>query len=108
MSTSKKPKRADLRVDLPPKLAPLMQPHRYKIAYGGRGAAKSWGFARALLIQSLQDPLRILCAREIQRTIGDSVHRLLVDQIQAMGLGDYFTVTESSISSVYGAEFLFA
>lgn len=108
MSTLKKPKRADLRVDLPPKLAPLMQPHRYKIAYGGRGAGKSHGFAQALLVQALQDPLRILCAREIQRTIGDSVHRLLVDQIAKIGLEAYFTVTESSIKSIYGAEFLFS
>ncbi len=85
-----------------------MQPHRYKVAFGGRGGAKSWGFARALLIKALENPLRILCAREIMRTIGDSVHRLLVDQINAMGLAEYFTVQESSITSVYGAEFLFA
>lgn len=98
----------ELHVDLPPKLAFLMQPKRYKVAYGGRGAAKSWNFARALIIRSLIKPSRILCCREVQRTIADSVHRLLSDQIKLMGLPDYFTVLEASISNIYGAEFLFA
>jgi phage terminase large subunit len=50
-------------------------------------AGKSWGFARALLaLASLITQLRILCAREIQRSIKQSVHQLLSDQIQAMGL----------------------
>jgi phage terminase large subunit len=97
-----------LRVELPPKLAFLMQPSRYKVAYGGRGGAKSWNFARALLVKSLQTPLRILCTREVQRTIADSVHRLLSDQIKHMGFSEYFTVLEASISNIYGSEFLFA
>ena len=37
---------------------------RYRVAYGGRGSAKSWQFARALLIHGLSRPMRILCARE--------------------------------------------
>ena len=85
-----------------------MQPARYKVAHGGRGGAKSWSFARALLVKALERPLRIVCAREVQRTIADSVHRLLSDQILAMNLSGYFSVLETSISSIYGAEFIFA
>ena len=69
----------------PDKLDFLFQPHRYKVAYGGRGSGKSWGFARALLLQAANKPLRVLCAREIQKSIKQSVHTLLNDQIQALG-----------------------
>jgi len=75
--------------------------------YGGRGGAKSWSIARALLIQCTQDPLRVLCCREVMRTIADSVHRLLVDQIAALGLQDWYTVTDHSIVGLNDAEFLF-
>lgn len=60
---------------------------RYKVAYGGRGGAKSWAFARALLIRGLEGGLRVLCAREVQSSMKESVHQLLKDQIKAMGLG---------------------
>ena len=66
----------------PKKLQFLFKPHRYKIAYGGRGSAKSWSFARALLILGVQKKLRILCVREVQKSIKDSVHKLLSDQMQ--------------------------
>ena len=95
-------------VELPAKLAFLFQPARYKVAYGGRGAAKSWGFARALLIQGAAKPLRILCAREIQNSIADSVHRLLSDQIVAMGLEDFYSIQKTEIVGRNGTQFLFA
>jgi phage terminase large subunit len=96
------------RLQIPEKLEPFLNPHRYKVAYGGRGAAKSWGIARLLLFQGTVEPLRILCAREIQRTISDSVHRLLVDQIVHMGIEDQYQVTDSAITGRNGTEFLFA
>lgn len=92
----------------PSKLQFLFAPARYKVAYGGRGAAKSWGFARALLIQGYDRPLRILCAREIQKTIADSVHKLLSDQIVALGLEAYYRVQESAIYGTNGTEITFA
>ena len=91
----------------PDKLDFLFQPHRYKVAYGGRGSGKSWGFARALLLQASNKPLRILCAREIQRSIRQSVHQLLTDQIQALGLGPFYEVLESEIRGVNGSLFSF-
>lgn len=99
---------SDPTVQIPEKLAGLFEPHRYKVYYGGRGAAKSWGFARALLIQGAERPLRILCAREIQRTIADSVHRLLCDQIAAMGMDGFYRATDTEIRGLNGSQFLFA
>ena len=98
---------ASPRVRLPRAFAPLFQPHRYKIFYGGRGAAKSWAFVRALLILAASRPLRILCARELQVSITDSVHRLLADQIHALGLTPLFTVHKNAVRSLCGSEFLF-
>lgn len=95
-------------IEFPEKLECLFQPSRYKILYGGRGATKSWGVARALLIQGATKPLRILCAREIQRTIADSVHRLLADQIVAMGLESFYRVLDTEIVGINGTEFAFA
>lgn len=92
----------------PSKLKFLFQPNRYKVAYGGRGSGKSWGFARALLMQGTEKPMRILCAREIQKSIKQSVHTLLKDQIQALGLGSFYEVVETAIRGINGTEFSFA
>src|SRR5690242_12113424 len=94
--------------EFPSKLKFLFQPKRYKVAYGGRGATKSWGFARALLIQGAQKKLRILCTREVQKSIKDSVHSLLADQIQALGFGHLYEVLQNEIRGKNGTEFLFA
>jgi phage terminase large subunit len=91
----------------PEKLAFLFEPHRYKIAYGGRGGTKSWGFARALLIQGIAKKLRILCAREIQKSIKDSVHKLLSDQIELLDVGAHYEVLENIIRGINGTEIIF-
>lgn len=92
----------------PKKLKPLFQPSRYKILYGGRGGAKSWGIARALLIKGAERPLRILCTREVQKSIRDSVHKLLCDQIQMLGLGAFYEPQQAVIRGQNGTEFIFA
>ena len=92
----------------PPKLKGLFSPYRYKVAYGGRGSGKSWSFARALIIQAAEQPLRVLCCREVQKSIKTSVHTLLSDQIQELGFGYFFTITETSIKGLNGSEFFFA
>lgn len=99
---------AEIEVRFPPKLQFLFQPHRYKVAHGGRGSGKSWGFARALLIQGAARKLRILCTREVQKSIKDSVHKLLSDQIQAMGLGAFYAILQTEIRGANGTEFIFA
>jgi phage terminase large subunit len=77
------------------------------VAYGGRGSGKSWSMARALLIKAASEPTRVLCAREIQRSIKQSVHTLLNDQIQALGLGPFYEVLETEIRGLNGSTFSF-
>ncbi len=96
------------RLELPDYAQALFVPKRYKILHGGRGGGKSWAVARALLIQGAKEPLRILCAREVQKSIRDSVHRLLSDQIAAMGLGHFYEVLETEIRGKNGSMFLFS
>lgn len=95
-------------IEHPAKLQFLFDPHRYKIAHGGRGSAKSWGFARAILILAAKSKLRVLCTREIQKSIKDSVHKLLTDQIQALGLGGHYEVLDTEIRGKNGSEIIFA
>ena len=80
---------------------------RYKILYGGRGGGKSYAFADALICKALYNKLRILCTREMQNSIRDSVHKLLSDRITALGFDDYFIVQKDSIVSRIGSEFIF-
>jgi phage terminase large subunit len=93
--------------EFPVKLQCLFQKSRYKVLYGGRGGAKSWGIARALLIKGAKDPIRILCAREFQTSIKDSVHKLLCDQIESLGLLGFYEITQTAIRGKNGTEFAF-
>lgn len=74
--------------------------------YGGRGSAKSHSVARALLMIGSEKTKRIVCAREIQKSIKDSVHKLLSDIIREHGLTEY-EVLESGIRGRNGTEFVF-
>lgn len=67
----------------------------------------SWSFARALLMHGVAKPLRILCAREIQKSIKDSVHQLLSDQIVALGLEAKYNILQTEITGNNGTRFLF-
>lgn len=96
------------RLQLPAKLEPLRHPKRYKVVYGGRDGAKSWSIAQLLLILGTQRPLRILCAREVQKSIKDSVHKLLCDQINRLELGYFYDPLQSEIRGKNGTEFLFS
>lgn len=75
---------------------------------GGRGALKSWGFARCGILIAAKRKVRIACAREYQNSIAESVHETLKTQISELGLDAYFRVREQSITSHTGAEFFFA
>jgi phage terminase large subunit len=98
----------ELSVDFPEKLQFLFTPKRYKVAHGGRGSGKSYNFAQALVLLATQKPLRILCAREVQKSIKQSVHLLLADQIQRLGLGTFFEILETEIRGINGSMFMFA
>lgn len=85
----------------------LTEKARYKIAYGGRGSGKSWAAARCLLILALQNKVRVLCTRQLQTSIANSVHKLLSDSIFELGLSEYFDITRDSIRCKNGSEFFF-
>ncbi len=92
---------------IPKAFSGLFEPYRYKVYYGGRGSGKSWAFADALLIKAMQRKTRILCAREFQVSIAESVHKLLADRIVAHGLDDLFEVQKATIIGKNGSEFIF-
>jgi phage terminase large subunit len=106
-------------IKFPDKMQGLFAPHRYKVMYGGRGGAKSWGAARALLTLGTEAPRsdrfagqkqRNLCAREFQKSIADSVHKLLADQIVALNIPHLYEVQQNSIfhrDPGVGTEFIF-
>lgn len=96
------------KIEIPDKLLPLFQPKRYKVIHGGRGSAKSWSVARALVSIGATKPIRVLCARETQKSIQESVHRLLKDQIESLGLDQFYTIQENKILGTNGTEFTFA
>lgn len=75
--------------------------------HGGRGSSKSWNFARALLLLGSNKKLFIVCAREIQRSIKDSVHKLIADQIDPLGLSGFYEVKEAEIVGLNGTKFVF-
>lgn len=98
----------ELDVEFPEKIGFLFEPSRYKVLYGGRGSGKSWGVARALLLMGMNKPIRVLCARELQNSITDSVHALLADQIKTLNLDSIYEVQNTVIYGKNGTEFLFA
>ena len=96
-----------VELELPEALDFLWTPSRFKVAYGGRGSSKSTSVALYLLIRAMQRRERILCAREFQNSIRDSVHRLLSDIIRDKHLDAFFATTQFSIVGKNGSEFLF-
>ena len=98
---------SDTNAQFPVKMASLFDKARYKIYYGGRGAGKSHSVAKALLILGARSPIRVLCAREYQTSIKDSVHKLLCDQIELMNMHSIYEITQNSIRGRNGSEFAF-
>ena len=86
----------------------MFDERRYTVLWGGRGSGKSHSIARALLLMAAQKPLRVLCCREVQRSIKDSVHRLLSDCIESMALDKFFTPLETEIRGANGSLFIFS
>lgn len=94
--------------EFPEKLGEIFNPHRIKAAYGGRDGAKSWSFARALLLMGAESPKRVGCFREVQKSLKDSVYTLLCDQIENLGLVKFYTITRDEIRGANGTLFVFS
>ena len=99
----------ELNIDIPSKLLPFFTSNkRYNVAYGGRGGSKSWTIALLLLIKALNEKCLILCTREVQNTIRDSVHRLLSGTIYKYNWDSLFDIQKDKIICLRtGAEFIF-
>lgn len=106
----------DINLKLPQKLAELFKPThtasgklvRYRGAYGGRGSGKSIGFSDMAIVRMIADPMIFLCCRELQNSIKESVHSLILDRIEALGVGEFFESGESYIRRIDGrGQFLF-
>lgn len=100
--------RLNIALKLPDLLEPLFLPKRYKVMHGGRGGGKSHGAAQVLLDLGTRTPLRILCAREIQKSMRDSVHRLLRDYIVNLGLESFYSVFDTEIRGANGTLIVFS
>lgn len=102
-----KPKR-HIDIEVPKKFKGLWKPYRYKVFYGGRGSGKTHAIAEYLIVSSLLNKERILCTREIQKSIKESVYEVLVQKISKLRLEKYFNITENKITNISGSEFIFA
>lgn len=97
-----------MHIQVPEAFEHLFDPRpRYIVDHGGRGSAKSISVARRLILRCLQGARRILCTRELQSSIADSVHRTLADEIVAMGLEDHFKIEKAAIYGPNASEFMF-
>lgn len=104
-----------LAVDLPRKARDTLLPShtpkglkvRYRCLYGGRDGGKSHSIARMLLLRGVAKKERILCVREVQKSISDSVHKLLSDLIVSLDLGAFYSVQKTAILGLNGTEFGF-
>lgn len=76
---------------------PLFEPFRYKVLFGGRGSGKSFAIADALLMIGAKRTCRVLCAREFQSSIAESVHHLLERRINELGLSSFYRVQRDLI-----------
>lgn len=85
----------------------LFEPYRYKVIFGGRGSGKSFAVADTLLVAGMQKVCRILCGREFQNSIADSVHCLLRERIEALGMDEFYTVQRDVITGANGTTFIF-
>lgn len=86
-----------VNIDIPAKLLPIWKPKRFKIMHGGRGGGKSHTVAQVLVAMAYQRKLRILCVREVQKTLAQSSKQVIVDYIERMGLSPWFDVLDSEI-----------
>lgn len=76
--------------------------------YGGRGGSKTESVAQSLVLISTQKKVRILCLRENQNSIAESVKAVLEKWIEKLGLSEQFVITTTSIRCVNGSEFIFS
>lgn len=99
----------EAQIDIPDAFIELVQPSkkwRHIVFHGGRSSGKSTTVATVLAALATQTPLRILCCREVQNSIAESVHKLLSDMITKYKLPGW-EITRETIRNRNGSEFIF-
>lgn len=96
-----------LVIETPRVFRPLLDPSRYKGAHGGRGSGKSHFFAELLIERCLMAPTSAVCVREIQKSLAQSVKKLLELKIEQLNVGHLFEVQESLIKTPGGGLIIF-
>lgn len=92
----------------PEAFKPFLAEGRYKGAYGGRGSGKSHFFAEYIVVKAARmQGARIVCLREVQKSLAQSVKRLISDKIEALGLGHLFEIQEAQIRTPGGGLIIF-
>jgi phage terminase large subunit len=93
----------ELVLDTPRWALPLLNPARYKGAHGGRGSGKSHQFGEMLIEAHIMEPNESsVCVREVQKSLDQSVKRLIEGKIEKMNAGAYFDVQDARIKSTKG------
>jgi len=95
------------RIEIPEAFQGFLEPHRYKTAFGGRGGAKSRTIGRILVHVAARQPELVVCGREFQNSIDDSVYRLLENTIRKDQLPNYKFTKTSIENTKTGSEFVF-
>jgi phage terminase large subunit len=101
-------KNVEIRLELPQRFKFLLEPHPYKVAWGGRNGLKSWSFADAIVALGARNKLRVVCGRNVMRSLADSVHATLSDRIKAMNIEGFYRIMESEIRGGNGTEISYA
>jgi len=97
----------ELVIDTPRVYLPLLGPARYKGAWGGRGSGKSHFFAECIVEESLAAKTDIVCIREVQKSLNQSVKKLIEAKIEAIGVQSEFRVLNTHIESANGGRIIF-
>lgn len=83
---------------------PLLQPARYKGAYGGRGGGKSHFFAELIVETHVINPnCKTVCVREIQKTLRHSAKALIESKIESLGVTHLFDIQREIIMNKNGS-----
>lgn len=98
----------EVEIQTPRVFLPLLQPNlRYLGAHGGRGSGKSHFFAELAIERALCEPFHLVCVREVQKTLDQSVKKLLESKIEQFGVGHLFDVQQSKIIGPNNSLFIF-
>lgn len=96
-----------IEIETPRAFKPLLNPCRYKGAHGGRGSGKSHFFGELLVERCLMQKTSAVCVREVQKSLSQSVKKLLEMKIEKLGVGHLFHVHDTRIDTPHGGMIIF-